>query len=88
MKTVKVVLLKLIGLFNEPTSRERVEPLTGVKVRTVYPDVKLGQEEWMKRFNVGRQHCIFRPSKPQETVSMMDIYNNTFVEGVQTVVRI
>jgi hypothetical protein len=53
-------------------------------MRTVQPEETLGEAEWMKKFNVGNQYCIFGKRKPQETVSMMDIYTKTFVEGVAT----
>lgn len=73
--------MKLLGLEIKPKSKAKFV-LLDVKFNTVYPDIKLEESEWMERFNVGKQYCIFRKTKPQETVTMMDIYKKTFVEGV------
>lgn len=44
--------------------------------KTTYPDVRLGEKEWMKRFKVGSQYSRFSTKKPQETRTMCDIYQH------------
>lgn len=84
MKKADTFFKRLFGLHHKIVAN--YEPLNlkgGLKImRTVYPEETLDEAEWMKRFNVGTQYCIFGKRKPQETVSMMDIYTKTFVEGV------
>jgi hypothetical protein len=86
MKQVKTFFKRLFGLHHKiERSYEPLDLKQDLRImRTVQPEETLGEAEWMKKFNVGNQYCIFGKRKPQETVSMMDIYTKTFVEGVAT----
>ena len=67
-------ILRLIGIPVQEAPREVI--VYQPSFYTVKPDVEMGLREWMRKYKVGSQYSRFAPKKPQERISMLDIYKH------------
>ena len=74
MTQILKVTRRLIGLQVQQEPREVI--VYRPSFSTVQPDVELGLKEWMRKYKVGSQYSRFATKKPQERISMLDIYKH------------
>ena len=74
MTQILNITRRLIGIPVQQAPREVI--VYQPSFSTVKPDVEMGLREWMRKYKVGSQYSRFAPKKPQERISMLDIYKH------------